>query len=96
MTPQEASRQFIVDLNANVDLLEIKANLAIVRDQLPEHERESVLWRYDKCELETYTALSAELGVNPRALNAEIKHGCEFHWSSTAPEYSEDEEGEAA
>ncbi|MDO3331575.1 hypothetical protein [Mycobacteroides abscessus] len=96
MTPQEASRQFIVDLNANVDLLEIKANLAIVRDQLPEHERESVLWRYDKCELETYTALSAELKVNPRALNAELKHGCEFHWDSDGPEYSEDEEGEAA
>lgn len=96
MTPQEASRQFIVDLNANVDLLEIKANLAIVRDQLPEHERESVLWRYDKCELETYTALSAELGVNPRALNDEIKHGCEFAWESEDPEYSEDEEGEAA
>ncbi|ETZ64208.1 hypothetical protein PP408_25060 [Mycobacteroides abscessus] len=55
-----------------------------------------VLWRYDKCELETYTALSAELKVNPRALNAEIKHGCEFHWGSIAPEYSEDEEGEAA
>ncbi|SIB71398.1 Uncharacterised protein [Mycobacteroides abscessus subsp. abscessus] len=96
MTPQEASRQFIVDLNANVDLLEIKANLAIVRDQLPEHERESVLWRYDKCELETYTALSAELKVNPRALNAELKHGCEFHWDSDGPAYSEDEEGEAA
>lgn len=96
MTPQEASQQIVVDLNANLDLLEIKANLAIVRDQLPEHERESVLWRYDKCELETYTALSAELGVNPRALNAEIKHGCEFHWDSEDPEYSEDEEGEAA
>lgn len=49
-----------------------------------------------ECELETYTALSAELKVNPRALNAEIKHGCEFHWGSIAPEYSEDEEGEAA
>lgn len=96
MTPQEASQQIVVDLNANLDLLEIKANLAIVRDQLPEHERESVLWRYDKCELETYTALSAELKVNPRALNAEIKHGCEFHWDSDGPEYSEDEEGEAA
>lgn len=96
MTPLEASRQFIVDLNANVDLLEIKANLAIVRDQLPEHERESVLWRYDKCELETYTALSAEPKVNPRALNAEIKRGCEFAWDSDGPEYSEDEEGEAA
>lgn len=96
MTPQEASRQIVVDLNANLDLLEIKANLAIVRDQLPEHERESVLWRYDKCELETYTALSAELKVNPRALNAEIKHGCEFNWNSEDPEYSEDEEGEAA
>lgn len=96
MTPQEASQQIVVDLNANLDLLEIKANLAIVRDQLPEHERESVLWRYDKCELETYTALSAELKVNPRALNAELKHGCEFHWGSIAPEYSEDEEGEAA
>ncbi|MBN7567255.1 hypothetical protein I3U61_24925 [Mycobacteroides abscessus subsp. massiliense] len=96
MTPQEASQQIVVDLNANLDLLEIKANLAIVRDQLPEHERESVLWRYDKCELETYTALSAELKVNPRALNAEIKHGCEFHWDSDGPGYSEDEEGEAA
>lgn len=96
MTPQEASRQFIVDLNADVDLLEIKANLAIVRDQLPEHERESVLWRYDKCELETYTALSAELKVNPRALNAELKHGCEFRWGSVEHEYSEGEEGEAA
>lgn len=96
MTPQEASQQIVVDLNANLDLLEIKANLAIVRDQLPEHERESVLWRYDKCELETYTALSAELKVNPRALNAEIKHGCEFHWDSDGPEYSDDEEGEAA
>ncbi|SLC65135.1 Uncharacterised protein [Mycobacteroides abscessus subsp. massiliense] len=96
MTPQEASQQIVVDLNANLDLLEIKANLAIVRDQLPEHERESVLWRYDKCELETYTALSAELKVNPRALNAELKHGCEFHWDSDGPEYSEDEEGEAA
>lgn len=96
MTPQEASQQIVVDLNANLDLLEIKANLAIVRDQLPEHERESVLWRYDKCELETYTALSAELKVNPRALNAEIKHGCEFNWDSDGPEYSEDQEGEAA
>ncbi|RIQ99281.1 hypothetical protein D2E40_17090 [Mycobacteroides abscessus] len=96
MTPQEASQQIVVDLNANLDLLEIKANLAIVRDQLPEHERESVLWRYDKCELETYTALSAELKVNPRALNAEIKRGCEFHWDSDGPAYSEDEEGEAA
>lgn len=96
MTPQEASQQIVVDLNANLDLLEIKANLAIVRDQLPEHERESVLWRYDKCELETYTALSAELKVNPRALNAEIKRGCEFAWDSDGPEYSEDEEGEAA
>ncbi|OHU67432.1 hypothetical protein BKG87_22345 [Mycobacteroides chelonae] len=96
MTPQEASQQIVVDLNANLDLLEIKANLAIVRDQLPEHERESVLWRYDKCELETYTALSAELKVNPRALNAELKHGCEFHWDSDGPEYSEDQEGEAA
>ena len=96
MTPHEASQQIVVDLNANLDLLEIKANLAIVRDQLPEHERESVLWRYDKCELETYTALSAELKVNPRALNAEIKHGCEFNWDSDGPEYSEDQEGEAA
>ncbi|MDB2222330.1 hypothetical protein [Mycobacteroides abscessus] len=96
MTPQEASRQFIVDLNANLDLLEIKANLAIVRDQLPEHERESVLWRYDKCELETYTALSAELKVNPRALNAEIQRACACAQIGMEFKYSEDEEGEAA
>lgn len=96
MTPQEASQQIVVDLNANLDLLEIKANLAIVRDQLPEHERESVLWQYDKCELETYTALSAELKVNPRALNAEIQRACACAQIGTEFRYSEDEEGEAA
>ncbi|AMU68188.1 hypothetical protein [Mycobacteroides abscessus] len=84
----------VYDCAADIDLEEIEEMLAPVRSQLPNPE--SVLWRYDKCELETYTALSAELKVNPRALNAEIKHGCEFHWGSIAPEYSEDEEGEAA
>lgn len=84
----------VYDCAADIDLEEIEEMLAPVRSQLPNPE--SVLWRYDKCELETYTALSAELGVNPRALNAEIKHGCEFRWDSDGPRHSEDEEGEAA
>lgn len=92
--PRAAGTRNVLDCIAEMDLEDIEEMLAPVRSQLPNPE--SVLWRYDKCELETYTALSAELGVNPRALNVEIKHGCEFHWSSTAPEYSEDEEGEAA
>ncbi len=92
--PRAAGTRNVLDCIAEMDLEDIEEMLASVRSQLPNPE--SVLWRYDKCELETYTALSAELGVNPRALNAEIKHGCEFHWDSDGPAYSEDEEGEAA
>lgn len=94
MSVESAEERIVYDCAADIDLEEIEEMLGPVRSQLPNPE--SVLWRYDKCELETYTALSAELKVNPRALNAEIKHGCEFSWDSDDPEYSEDEEGEAA
>lgn len=94
MTVESAVERIVYDCAADIDLEEIDELLASVRSRLLNPE--SLLWRYDKCELETYTALSAELKVNPRALNAEIKHRCEFHWGSIAPEYSEDEEGEAA
>lgn len=92
--PPPVTERTVFDDIAALDMEDIEEMLTSIRVHLPNPE--SVLWRYDKCELETYTALGAELNVNPRALNAEIKHGCEFAWESTGHEYSEGEEGEAA
>ncbi|QSM03872.1 Uncharacterised protein [Mycobacteroides abscessus subsp. bolletii] len=94
MTVESAVERIVYDCAADIDLEEIEEMLASVRSQLPNPE--SVLWRYDKCELETYTALSAELGVNPRALNAEIQRACSCAQIGMEFKYSEDEEGEAA
>lgn len=94
MTIESAVERIVYDCAADIDLEEIEEMLASVRSQLPNPE--SVLWRYDKCELETYTALSAELKVNPRALNAEIQRACTCAQIGMEFKYSEDEEGEAA
>ncbi|WP_100525402.1 hypothetical protein [Mycobacteroides abscessus] len=94
MSVESAVERIVYDCAADIDLEEIEEMLASVRSQLPNPE--SVLWRYDKCELETYTALSAELKVNPRALNAEIQHACACAQIGMEFRYSEDEEGEAA
>ncbi|SLH42228.1 hypothetical protein [Mycobacteroides abscessus] len=94
MTVESAVERIVYDCAADIDLEEIEEMLAPVRSQLSNPE--SVLWRYDKCELETYTALSAELGVNPRALNAEIQRACTCAQIGMEFKYSEDEEGEAA
>lgn len=94
MTVESAVERIVYDCAADIDLEEIEEMLASVRSQLPNPE--SVLWRYDKCELETYTTLSAELGVNPRALNAEIQRACTCAQIGMEFKYSEDEEGEAA
>ncbi|YCU34492.1 hypothetical protein ACRYGU_16760 [Mycobacteroides abscessus] len=94
MTVESALERIVYDCAADIDLEEIEEMLASVRSQLPNPE--SVLWRYDKCELETYTALSAELKVNPRAVNVEIQRACTCAQIGMEFKYSEDEEGEAA
>lgn len=94
MSPEEVLNRTVLDCIAEIDMEDIEEMLAPIRAQLPAPD--SVLWRYDVCELEIYTALSAEQKVNPRALIADIKHGAEFSWGSVKTPWSEDEEEKVA
>ncbi len=94
MSPEEVLSRTVLDCIAEIDMEDIEEMLAPIRAQLPNPE--STLWRNGPCELETYNALSVEMGINPRSLSAQIQHGAEFNWDAEKPVWTEDEEGAAA
>lgn len=83
MTVESALERIVYDCIADIDMEDIEEMLASIRNQLPERERESVLWRNDKCELEIYRQLVTELGHPPQ----------ESDWNTERSVWSE---GEAA